>query len=174
MVTFEELAHNRDFLISEEEAYELVSITGIRSWKYCLVELGRLYRWKNNRFCSLEETINYRFLEHPESEEVWREYLDYCRDPSNRRDNPERSPELFLQLRDTLLREGYDPKKGIIVIDQYHTVCVGLHRACILLSQFGKDFHVPVLKIRCKMSRAWFLPSIQYKITHRQNIFLCR
>ena len=70
MVTFEELAHNRDFLISEEEAYELVSITGIRSWKYCLVELGRLYRWKNNRFCSLEETINYKFLEHPESEEV--------------------------------------------------------------------------------------------------------
>ncbi len=169
MITIEELAHNRDFFISETEARELVDIMGITNWAYCFAKLGRLYRWKNNRFCSLEETINYRFLEHPETKEIFREYLAYCSDPSNRRDNPERSPRLFLQLRDTLLREGYDPKKGIIVIDQYHTVCVGLHRACILLSQFGKDCRVPVLKIRCRMSRRWFLPSVLYKITHRRS-----
>ncbi len=164
MVTVEDLTQNPSFYISYSEAQELVSWMGIRKMELTSVRLGKIRRWKNKRFCSLEETVNYAFLHDPDHEKADLCYRRYCDDPANRHDNPERSPELFCRLAEQIRNEGYDPKKGVIVIDQYNTVCVGLHRACVLLHLFGENKRIPVLRIKCRSSRTWLLPCIRYEI----------
>ncbi len=165
-ITLKELTENKDFFIEPFEAEELISGSKITHYRYSFIPLGKIRRSKDGQFTSLRETVNYRFLSRNDSKEVYKEYLRYANDKSNRRDNPNRSPEQFLKLKKELLcGGGYNPNKGIIVLDQYNNVLIGLHRACILLKAYGEECRIPVLKTRAKSSRLLFFKALCYNIS---------
>ena len=42
---------------------------------------------------------------------------------------------------------GYDIRKGAIIVNENNVLCDGLHRGCILWSIYGPDYEIPVLRI---------------------------
>lgn len=163
-ITTEELNGSKDFYIEPSEVEELVYGSKVTHYHCSSIPLGKIRRSKDGRFTSFKETVNYKFLFSNGSDEAYETYQAYANEPGNRRDNPGRSPELYLRLQNEVLSGGYDPKKGIIVLDQYNNVLVGLHRACILLREFGEEYSIPVLKTRVKGSRFLFFRAARYEI----------
>lgn len=163
MITFEEITNNNQWYITPFDAKNLVADGKIYSYNFCEIELGKIRRWKNKKFTTLKETVNYKFLSNQNSKQALDEYIKYCKDPVNRADNPDRSPEIFINLYKQLLQDGYDPKKGVIVIDQYNSIVIGLHRACSMLLIHGEDFKIPVLKINIRSSKRMFFASHIYE-----------
>ncbi len=152
MVTPEELINHTDFGIEEEEVRELLAFHEVRKYRFRQVKLGSLKRWKDGHLSFLKDTVNYRFL-HERNEETRAAYTAYCADPANRQDNPDRSPENYLKLQERILEEGYDPGKGVIIIDQFHVILGGVHRACILLDAYGDAYEIPVLQFQSRAAR---------------------
>ncbi len=154
MIKLEELTNNDQWYIEPSEAQELIESGDLLNYKFCKIELGKIKRWesKEKRVLKLKETVNYRFLSNLNSKQALNEYTGYCKDPKNLADNPNRSPEIFMNLYNKILKEGYDIKKGIIAVDQNNTICIGLHRACIMLFIHGENFEIPVLKLNLKSS----------------------
>ena len=132
------------------------SLFGCRTiYKYKLkkIEIGKIRRFENKKISMLQETDTYRYLEDPESEENQMAYEEYCKQGKNLKDNPNRSQDTFMSLKDTFEEEKYDPKKGIIVINQYNCIVDGFHRSCIFLKKYGPQYQVEVLQIKCSCER---------------------
>jgi hypothetical protein len=51
------------------------------------------------------------------------------------------------ELSDTFLKEGYDTKKGIIIIGIDNKIINGNHRYCLLLEKYGEEHEIVVHKI---------------------------
>ena len=153
-----------DFCVEEAEISALLAWHRVRKYSVKAVRAGSFRRFKDGRFASLLETVNYAFLAGGEAAAA--EYLAYCEDPANRQDNPDRSPAQYEKLRETLLRDGYDPRKGVIVTDQHGVVLGGVHRACILLYAYGEAYRIPVLRLSCRVREYTWLQRTLYEIRH--------
>lgn len=156
MITIEELTNNKLWYVSPCEAKDLVANGNLLSYEFCNIELDKIRRFvrKKRKFIKLEETVNFKFLANQGSKQAISEYIKYCKDPDNLVDNPNRSPENFINLYKKILQEGYNPKKGVVIIDQHNAICDGLHRACSLLYiNKNKEIKIQVLKVKVKTSR---------------------
>jgi len=161
-VTFEEITNNNNqWYITPFDAKNLVKDEKLFGYEFCDIELGKVRRYKHKKFTTLKETVNYQFLSNQNSKEALAKYVEYCKDPVNLEDN-NRSPEIFVNLYKKILQEGYDPKKGVIVIDQYDSIVIGLHRACSLLLIHGENKKIPVLKINIRSSSRMFFANLIY------------
>lgn len=143
-----ELESDSRFRIHPEALDSLFRTHKIYSWKLTKITVGKLRRYKNKKLSLLTDTDNYRFLCDPESAESKAAYAAYCKDSSNLKDNSNRSENTFRDLMDTFSSEKYDPKKGIVIMDQYHCILDGLHRSCILMKRFGTDYEITVLQMK--------------------------
>lgn len=153
MVSRNQLENDDRFYVSPAELDVLFDNLVIYDYEYINISLGRLRRFYKNQVIPIDNTINYRFLINPDSADIKESYDSYCLDKSNLSDNALRSTDVFLKLKDVITYEDYNPQKGVVIINQYNIIEDGLHRSCILLSRFGEDYEIPVLKIRRKCAR---------------------
>ncbi len=159
MIEIENFINNDQWYIGPSEARKIVGDGNLLDYKFCNTELNKICRWDNKKrkLIKLNKTVNFQFLANQKSKKAFAEYAEYCKKPANLADNKNRSPDNFINLYKKILKEGYDPKKGVIVVDQYDTVIVGLHRACILL-YIGELAKIPVVKVNIKSSRLHKIP----------------
>lgn len=154
MITIEELTNNKLWYISPSEAKDLAANGNLLSYEFCNIELDKIRRFvrKKRKFIKLEETVNYRFLSNQNSKQALDEYIKYCNETNTITEY--HSPENFITLYKKILKDGYNPKKGVIIIDQHNAICDGLHRACSLLYiNKNKKIRIQVLKVKVKTSR---------------------
>lgn len=155
MIKIEELTHNSCWYIEPLQAQDFIANGNLLDYKFCNIELAKIRRRGKmegkNFFLKLKETVSYKFLSNQNQQHFLDEYIKYCKKTNNLIDY--HSPERFISLYKKILKDGYDIKKGIIIVDQNNTICDGLHRACILLFIHGENFKIPVLKFKLKYSR---------------------
>lgn len=144
MVSIDEMRNDDRFFINE---YTLQYMFKRNVLKYQMVRIpvGKIHRYLDKQVYSLYKTDPYRYLDNPEDPEIKEQYEVYCNRAKG--DNPDRSEELYNQLMENF-GDNYDPKKGVIVIDQLNYIVEGQHRCCILLKKFGEDYPIDVLKIK--------------------------
>ena len=111
------------------------------------IKIGNIKRYLNGNIFDLSKTDSYRLLENPNSIELQKNYNYYCEKYCFEYEN--RSMNKFKSLTKNIDKETYDPKKGIIIVDNLNIISDGQHRACILLKKYGKNYKVKVLKIYC-------------------------
>ena len=166
MVKREELEKDPRFRIDDKELDWLFLKLRIYKYSFETLEIGRLRRFVNGKIVSIKETINYKLIMDPTNSDLLEEYQKYCENNDNLLDNPDRSRLVYLKLRDELTNTRYDPKKAVIIVNQYNIIEDGLHRSCILLAQNGEKYKINVLKIKRKHSKKLLILSPLYKITH--------
>lgn len=166
MLMREELERDNRFRIDDKELDWLFSNLHIYSYSFETIEVGKLRRFTEGRIWSISDTINYKYLIHPEDSAISANYKKYCEDKENLLDNPDRSQASFFRLRDDLSNNEYDPQKAVIIINQYNIIEDGLHRSCILLAQHGENYKIKVVKIRRKNTRKLLYLSPLYELTH--------
>lgn len=126
----------------DEEAHINVFRRPIIYYRIIDIPVGKIRRVKEGKIISLKDSCVYKWLSGECSEE---EYLEYCN--NNNYDKRDRSPQLFSQVINEVKSFGYKLEYGAIVIDQYNCIIDGLHRSSYLLSTFGEDYIIPVVKI---------------------------
>ncbi len=155
MIKIEELTHNSCWYIDPLQAQDFTANGNLLNYKFCNIELAKIRRRGKmegeNFFLKLKETVSYKFLSNQNQQHILDEYIKYCKKTNTLIDY--HSPERFINLYKKILKDGYDIKKGIIIVDQNNTICEGVHRACILLFIHGENFKIPVLKFKLKSSR---------------------
>jgi hypothetical protein len=155
MLKLEELTNNSCWYIDPLQVQDFVTNGNLLDYKFCNIELSKIHRLGKmegeKKFLKLKETISYKFLSNQSQQQVFDEYIKYCKKTNTFIDY--HSPQIFISLYKKILKDGYDIKKGIIIVDQNNTICDGLHRACILLFIHGENFKIPVLKFKLKSSR---------------------
>ena len=166
MLKREDLEKDSRFKIHKKELDWLFSKLHIYKYSFEEIQLGKLRRLADDRLISLSETVNYKFITNPEDLSLKSQYKEYCKDQENLSDNPERSHLIYANLKDELLSNQYDPKKAVIIINQYNIIEDGLHRSCILLAQYGEKYKVKVVKIKRKYSKKMIFLSPIYEIKH--------
>lgn len=147
LVSREQLEKDSRFYINSETLSSLMKHHKIYSYDIEEIKLGHIRRYKDKKLSTLYATDHFKYVTDPNSEENRRTYRVYCAQKENLKDNPNRSEAVFNTLIDTFVNEDYDPKKGIIIIDQYHCIVDGFHRSCILLHKLGSEHPVTVLKL---------------------------
>ena len=107
MITIENLINNNEWYIEPSEAKDFVKNGNLLSYKICNIELGKIRRWesKEKKVLQLKETINYKFLSNQNSKYVREEYVKYCKEQKNLIDKPNRSPEIFINLYNKILKD---------------------------------------------------------------------
>ena len=166
MLRREELEKDSRFLIDDKELDWLFSKLRIYSYSFESIEIGKLRRFSDGKIVSIKDTINYRFLVHPNDDVLSEKYKKYCCDQVNRLDNPDRSEKTYFGLKDELLNNKYDPQKAVIIVNQYNIIEDGLHRSCILLAQHGEKYKINVVKIRRKNTRKLLYLWPLYELKH--------
>ena len=73
-------------------------------------------------------------------------YEEYCASSTRKSEN--HTPESYDAIIRMIQREGYDIRKGAILIEQNGIIQDGFHRCCILLHLYGSNYKVKVLQIR--------------------------
>ena len=166
MLKREELEKDNRFRIDDKELDLLFSKLHIYSYSFETLEIGKLRRFNDGEIVSIKDTINYRYILHPENSVLSDEYQKYCREKDNLIDNPNRSQSVYFSLRDELSINEYDPQKAAIIVNQYNIIEDGLHRSCIILAHHGEKYKVKVVKIRRKNSRKLLYLSPIYELKH--------
>lgn len=96
----------------------------------------------------LRDYFLYRLLT-ADDERAWRTFMDRHCDYYGKLDEVSRAScrQRIFRLRDALARDGYDPSRRVIVLDEAGVVVDGCHRATCLLSLLGGDGRVKAVKI---------------------------
>lgn len=62
--------------------------------------------------------------------------------------DPEMAMNSYNDLKNDINESGYDPAKGIIVLDDDNVLIDGQHRCCLLLKKYGEDYTVKAVRPR--------------------------
>ena len=100
---------------------------------------------------SLSDALAYKYLMTGDEETYrnhTREFLEPCKVKGKHlRKFVEDDFVRFKNTVKVITENGYDIRKGAIVVDERNVICDGLHRGCILWSIYGSDYEIPVLRI---------------------------
>ena len=122
-----------------------------KGYEVCKIRLGDIKRAWKGRIYSLTEVSPYAYITQGDKER----YIAYIKKHFEGRELSEEEFDEIIRrwiarIDDTISsvkRYGYDVHKGIVVLDERNTVWDGQHRSCVLLSQFGPEYEITVLKI---------------------------
>ena len=158
MIDKEVLEKDPNIYISPDELEVLYSKNPPQSYRIIDIKVGNIRRAVNGHIGTLYDTVNYQFVNNPTDCKVVEQYKEYCKDPYNLVDN-DRSINKYSDLISKFENEEYSIKKGAIIINQYNFILDGLHRSCILLSKYGPDHKVRVVKLYKKTQRRMMILS---------------
>ena len=74
-------------------------------------------------------------------------YLNYLSGTMQNKTAQTWSLTRFQTLERKINKEGYNPQKSAIVINQNNELLDGLHRSSILLYKYGPDYEIPVVQV---------------------------
>lgn len=118
----------------------------IKKYRIDKVKIGNIYKKPCSKtIIRIKETPSYKLLNHLISE---KEYEDYC--INNTYKYERHSIESFDNLCKKMNKYEYSLKKGAIVIDQFNLIQDGQHRVSYLLSKYGDDYIVDVVRVYTK------------------------
>ena len=144
MISKQVLINDKRFYLDEFNIDRLLK-NNITDYQITNIKLGKIKRFFDNKISDMEEMQAYKYCNDKEKYEE--EYINYCEVICKDKGNSNRTKEEFDKLIDNINENGYDPEKGIIVIDQFNFIQEGQHRVCVLLNKYGKDYEIKVLKI---------------------------
>ncbi len=146
MKIYEKLLKDKRFYINPYD-FERIIKRKIISYSFIEIPVGKIRRYLDGKIFDLYDTDAYKLLDNPKSKKVQQQYDKYCEEYCY--EYEKRSKEKFKKLVVDIIKEEYDPQKGVIVVDQLYIIADGQHRACILLKNYGPDYKIKVLKINC-------------------------
>ena len=116
-------------------------------------ELVHIPLKKIKGFCSngsprpLAECAQYKYLE-TKDEKIYLDYLARLKqNGSMTEDSKMWNLNRFQALVKQVKAEGYLPTKSAIVVNKDYVIRDGLHRACILLYEYGGDYEIAVVQV---------------------------
>jgi len=140
----EKLMNDSRFAIDDFTFNHHLKISKMISYEIVNIKLGKILRYQNSKIFKIDESDVYKYLD-TKNEENYKKYCEQiCLGDDFYRHNSKIYNELIKEIDNT----DYDLKKGAIVINQLNIIMDGQHRACILLKKYGKDYEIPVVKIR--------------------------
>ena len=142
-----QLKNDKRFYIDKWN-FDRITEKEILRYKYVEIPVGRIRRYFNSKVFSLKKTDSYIFLDNLNDKDSRQKYIEYCQKYCA--DNNKRGVKYFEELIDKFKTDNYDPKKGVIVVNQNYFIVEGQHRSCILLKKYGPRKKINVLKIYYK------------------------
>ena len=95
----------------------------------------------------LKECAQYKYLV-TRDEGIYLEYLAFLKKKEVMSEYGKTwSLERFKNLEKELVRDGYQPEKSIIVVNQDNFIYDGTHRSSVLLYKYGEDYEIPVIQV---------------------------
>ena len=132
------------FIMSDDFVYFFVEGYFVEDYKVTKMKLKDIKRVWNGKVLTLDKCAPYKYLEGN-----IKEYKEYC-DYHQKNNLPFMSKERFDKLIKKLDKEGYNPKYAFVVNDEDDSIFDGQHRACYLMHKYGKNYEVPVVRIKYK------------------------
>lgn len=150
MIEITKLFDNKFFFIDEHTRNRLFENTGIiiKKYKFHDFRLSNIYMEMEKEVLQLQNTVVFQYVKNQNNGQS--DYEKYCNTYGKM--NPNRNKDSFNNLINEFENELYDPKKGVIIINQYGLLLDGQHRCCILLKMFGEDYKVKVLQLHIRYS----------------------
>ena len=113
------------------------------------IKVGNIKREWNGKVYSLTECSPYKYLQ-TRDEKIYQKYVQKHIDMGFVGTNTAWNIQPFLDLEKSILKNGYDPTKSVIVINQDNIILDGQHRSCVLLYKYGPDYEIPVVQVSRK------------------------
>lgn len=151
-----QMENDSRFKINDEAMESLFKNHLIYDYKLDKIPLGRIRRTIGKKIYKLEDTINYKLIIDRNNAFLNEEYNIYSTEENNLKDNSSRSLATFNALIDRLNKEEYSLKKGAIIVNQFNFIIDGLHRSCILLSQYGEEHIIEVVRVKSKIAKRMY------------------
>lgn len=139
MINKKKFSNDKRFFI-EKNVLKRIFYKPIYKYKIIKIKIGKIYRGIDNQIINLSETEVYKYLNNQINEQ---EYINYLKKYSRSDEN--HSIEYFKRLVENF--KEYDLKSGAIIVDNLNVIVDGQHRACILLTNFGTEYEIEVVKI---------------------------
>lgn len=105
-------------------------------------------RWKGKLY-SLTECSPYKFLQ-TRDEKIYQNYVQKHVDIGVVSKDNLWTVDGLIRLEKDILKNGYDPTRSVIVVDQDNVIVDGQHRSVVLLYHYGEDYEIPVVRISQK------------------------
>jgi len=113
------------------------------------IKVGDIKRRWGDKVYSLTECSPYKYLE-TRDEKIYQKYIQKHINLGLANVNTAWDIQSFLKLEKSIQKNGYDPTKSVIVVNQDNIILDGQHRSCLLLYQYGKDYEIPVIQVSRK------------------------
>ena len=160
----QKILSDKRFSISTDNTFYSISRLCVVTYTFCKTRLGSLLWNSKDGLYSLDRALPYIFLCNMSDSIIYQKYEEYCNSPQNKIGTDSRSPSSLIRLMQTIKVEGYDPKKGAIIVDQFGIVLDGLHRCSVLLYLFGPDYVAQMVRVR----RLFLKPKTIFRLIQRR------
>lgn len=160
-----DIRNDKRFYIDKFNYYRVFGEKAIKSYKVCTIKLKKIGMIIDGGYVPLDKTVAYNYLENRTDNK--NKYEEYC--IKYGKNNPDRTIDKYNRLITEL--EEYDPKKGVIIIDDANILLDGQHRSCILLRRYGGNHKIKVVKAYIKTNRVRYLFKIfRLKLKSKINL----
>lgn len=144
----EALLSDERFDIDSEFSYKNLSKRRIESYELTTETIRNIKRvWFDGRVIPLEECAPYQYL--CGDTEAYEAYCQYHKEHNLYPMSKERFDGLIRSLEE----EGFNERNVIVLNQDLNSVMDGQHRLCYLLKKYGKDYIVPVVRIKLRPPR---------------------
>lgn len=146
----EKVKNDKRFYVSDDTARRICQNQPKR-YDVCKIRIGEIQReWKGKLYL-LTEVSPYAYITQGDT----KRYVRYVKKHYDNKNISCEAIDEIVQKRITsvnhtiasIKRDGYDIYKGIVIIDDRNVVLDGQHRCCTLLSLFGCECEITVLRI---------------------------
>lgn len=120
----------------------------ILNYEVTRIKIGSILRDYKDGLYTLDKTLPYKAITHPDDSNVQEAYTQYCNEARNQIGTEDRSLNGLHKLNADLQANPYDPLKGVVVIDQYNIILEGQHRSCIMLAEHGPDYSITAVRVK--------------------------
>ncbi len=140
MLDNKSILNDKRFYIDERNYERVLSGSAIYHYKFKSLKLKKLKLNYGGQKRILTKVSAYEYLLGNTDA-----YEEYCTVDCN--NAMFRSKEEYDRLINSFDNYNYDPRRGIVIIDQHNYICDGQHRCCIMLNRYGGDYKIQVLKV---------------------------
>lgn len=115
-------------------------------FEYVRIKIKDIKRFWGGKIYSLKQCSPYKYLE-TKDKKIYKKYIQKHVDINYCSANTVWDVKKFDDLFKSIKKNGYDPKKSVICVNDDYIVIDGQHRSCCLLYLYGDDYEVNVIKV---------------------------
>ena len=149
---FNTMKNDSRFQVSDALLHNLLNGCPVKKYELSRIRLCDIKRQWHNQIMSLNETATYAYIINGD-EERYCSYVRTVNEDSGVKDTHiladivEKDLARIPNTIASITSEGYDIRRGAVVIDDHDIILDGIHRSCILWKKYGPKHEIPVLRI---------------------------